>query len=164
MIGSLVLLALAPAAPVPKVPAPVEVTAKAYAYPPQLVPGAAGPELFNIDDGHFVEVTVKNISKEPIAVPYTRKLRERVNVVVTDAKGAVVSDPKRHLGFRRVNDVPKVHELKPSDSFTVVVHLEDNWPTEAERRAPGKYTARVVFECDKIRAESAATFPLEITK
>jgi hypothetical protein len=169
MVGPFVLLVLAPAAPVPKAPPPpsppVEVTAKRYAHPPQLVVGAAGrPELFNIDDGHFVDVTVTNTSRDVISVPYTRKLRERVSVRVTNEKGEDVSDPKRHLGFRRTNDVARVHTLEPGASFTVIVHLEDNWPDDAALRTPGKYTARVVFESGTVRVESAATFEAEIIK
>jgi hypothetical protein len=53
-------------------------------------------------------------------------------------------------------------ELKPGDSATVVAHLLQDWPYMAEGRKPGKYTARVVFTSGKIRAESAATFEMEV--
>ena len=164
MVASFVLLVLAPAAPVPKgPPPPVEVSAKHYLYPPIPVIGAAGlPELLNIDDGLFIEVTVKNTSREVISIPYTRKVSDRVSVKVTDAKGVEVSNPKRHLGFRRVNEVTKFHELKPGDSLTVIAHLEQNW--DDDPRAPGKYTARAVFQSGDVRVESGTTFPLEVKK
>lgn len=158
MVTSFVLLLLAPAAPVPKAPAPaVEVTAKPYSFPAQ--PGGV-----SIDDGLFVEVTIKNTSKDVIAVPYMKRFREPIHVRVTNEKGAIISDPKRHLGFRRVNEVPKRLDLLPGDSFSVVVHLEDNWDTDADRRKPGKYTARIVFDNGTVRAESTRTFEVEITK
>src|SRR6476469_7033925 len=81
MVTSLVLLVLAPAAPVPKPPAPpVEVTFKPYVFPPEITVGGNGvPMFFSVDDGYFIEVTVKNTSKEVVAVPYTKRLREPVH-------------------------------------------------------------------------------------
>ncbi len=166
MVGSMMLLVLVPGAPVPTSPPPpaaVEVTAKHYPHPPLQGIGAMGqPELFPVDDGLFVQVTVKNVSDKAISVPYTKKLSDRVSVQVTDPRGVVVSDPKRHLGFRRVNEVQQALELKPGESFTVISHLEQNWDDDG--RAPGKHVARIVFECGPIRAESKATFTLEVTK
>jgi hypothetical protein len=163
MVGVFVLLTLAPTAPSSEPPALVEVTVKPYYHPPELSIGPNGqPQLFPIDDGNFIEVTVKNTSKETMSIPYTRKLHERVDVTVTDAKGVTVSLPGRQNGFRRSEDVMKAHVLKPGESFTIVMHLEQNWPDDAECRNPGKYKLRVVFHCGKIRAESTTTFEREI--
>jgi|GEM_PF-3911166 len=164
MICPLMLLVLAPSAPVPKTPPTVEVVAKRYAYPPQLVIGLNGmPQLFNVDDGHFVEVTVKNVSADIMSISYRRKLVECVDVKVTDAKGTVVSERGRHIGFRRATDGKKL-DLLPGESFTVIVHLEQDWPEEPEHRNPGKYKARIVFESGRVRTESTATFEVDILK
>jgi hypothetical protein len=161
MLGAFVLLALTPAAPA-ELP-PVTVTAERYAYPPQLNIGLNGqPEWFNVDDGNFIEVTVKNTSKEAIYIPYTRRLCERVDVTVTDSNGVEVSKPGRQNGFRKCEDQPKMHTLRPGESFTVILHLEQNWPDDAERRTPGKYKARAVFHCGNVKVAADATFDFEI--
>ena len=53
-------------------------------------------------------------------------------------------------------------ELRPGESATVIMHLPRDWPHPA--RKPGKYTARVVFASGKVRAESSATFEMEVAK
>jgi hypothetical protein len=53
-------------------------------------------------------------------------------------------------------------QLGPGESATVIAHLLRDWPEGA--RQTGKYTARVVFASGKVRAESAATFELEVVK
>lgn len=168
MFGSLVLLALTPAAPVPKTPPPpVQVSAKRAVHPPLRLDNGGAIQLVPIDDGHYVEVTVKNTSKDTIRITYSRSLCDRFYPKVTDAKGAEVSERDYHCTFYSptgIDEPPEVRELRPGDSLSVLVNLKQDWPEEKDKRKPGKYKARIVFESGKLRAESAETFELEVLK
>jgi hypothetical protein len=162
MVTALVLALSAPAAPVPPPPPPVvEVAAKRAVHPPVLVDlGGGKPQLVNIDDGHYVEVTVKNVSRDALSLTYHYGLEDLVYAKVTDAKGREVSDPGHRFAIRSLQFQPKTMKLGPGDSFTVHIHLHGSIPDDGKK--PGKYTARAVLQFEKLRAESAATFELEI--
>ena len=158
MLGSLVILTLAPAvpaAPVPKPPPPpVEVIVRRYVYPPHFVEVGGVQRQVNVDDGYFIEVTVMNTSTEPISVDTRHNFGDRVYVKITKEKGAEVSQSGYHL-ILLCSSRSKLVALKPGDSATVIAHLLQDWPHTAESRKPGKYNARVVFESGRIKAESA---------
>jgi hypothetical protein len=163
MSASLVLLALLPAAPVPKAPPPpVEVTARRYVYPPRDV---GKGQLVHQDDGHFIEVTIKNNSTDTLSFKsrHDHNLSDLVYVKITDEKGKEVSQAGYHL-MLLCSSVSKPVAVQPGKSVTVVAHLLRDWPHTTRGEARGKYTARVMFTTDKVRAESADTFELEFTK
>ena len=99
MLGSLVLLTLAPvpAAPIPKdPPPPVEVTAKYTVHPGWIdAQGLRPPPA--VDDGHFIEVTIKNTTRGTLSFESRHELSDLVYVKVTDAKGKEVSQAGYHL-------------------------------------------------------------------
>ncbi len=167
MSCSLVLLALIPGAPVPKAPPPppppIEVFAKHYVQPPRFIVVGGQQQQINVDDGHYIEVTIWNTSKEAVSFDSRHELGDLVYVKVTNEKGIEVSQAGYHLLLLCSSKSMPV-ELKPGDSAKVIAHLLQDWSRAEESRKPGKYTARVVFEGGKIRAESAATFELEIVK
>ena len=161
MLAALVLAFSASAAPVPPPPPPaVEVTAKRAAHPPVWVTMAGVTRLVNKDDGNYVEVTVKNVSKSTLSLTYDFPTRFFFYAKVTDAKGKEISDPNYRFRIQSLQFQQKTMELEPGDSFTEFVHLFGSTPSNAEK--PGKYTARVVFQSKKLQAESAATFEVEI--
>ena len=92
MLSSLVLAALAPAAPVPREPPPpVEVTAKSYFHPPRLVVVNGQQMVVPVDDGRFIEVTLKNTSTEPLSFKSRHELGDLVYVKVTDDRLKLLS-------------------------------------------------------------------------
>ena len=99
MLGPLVVLTLAPAAPIPQdPPPPVEVTARYTVYPTW--PDGAGRRTPpSVDDGFFIEVTIKNTSKETLSFQSRHELSDLVYVKVTDEKGKEVSQVGYHMLF-----------------------------------------------------------------
>src|SRR5262245_4430787 len=98
VLGTLVILTLAPAAPVPKAPPPpIEVTAKPYAHPRRLVDVGGMPRQVVVDAGHFIEVVIKNTSPEAVSFDPRHELGDLVYVKVTDEKGGEVSRAGYHL-------------------------------------------------------------------
>jgi len=164
MLGSLVLLTLAPAAPVPKdPPPPIEVTAKHYVHPPRFIEVGGKPMQITVDDRHYIEVTIRNILKGAISVYTRHEFGDLVYVKATNEKGVEVTEVGYHLRLLCSSRSTAV-ELKPGESATVIAHLLQDWPRTDESRKPGKYTARVVFAFAKIKAESAEKFELEFVK
>jgi hypothetical protein len=168
MIGAFVLLTLTPSAPVPKAPPPaIKVTARRAVHPPLLVNVGGQQQVIPIDDGQFVEVIVKNTSKDTIRITYFHSLRDCLYAKVTDAKGTEMSELGYHLTLfspTSLTPTPFVRELRPGDSFTEMVNLKDDWPETKDKLKPGKYKGRIVFESGKLKAESEASFEMEITK
>lgn len=163
MVASLVLLTLTPAAPVPKdpppPPPPIAVGAKRYVYPPRDV---GGGKFVTVDDGHFVEVTIQNVSQDTLSFDSRHELGDLVHMKVTDAKGTQLSEFGYHLMLLCSSRSHPV-ELKPGASVKVIAHLMQDWKWET-RGKPGKYTVRAEFKSGKIKAESAAAFEIEFPK
>lgn len=161
MLASLALLTLAPAAPVPKAPPPappVEVLAKRYVHPPRVTDlGWGRIQVVNVDDGHYIEVSIRNTSKETLSFDTRHELTDRVYVKITDEKGNEVTRQGYHL-MMLCSSRSEAVEVKPGEWKTVVVHLFRDWPA----RKAGKYTARVLFTSGKVKAESETTFELEV--
>jgi hypothetical protein len=162
VFASLALVTLAPAAPVPKdpppPPPPVVIGAKRFVFPPQ---EAGGGNFANIDDGHFIKVTILNTSKETLSFQSRHELTDLMYTKVTDEKGVEVSRWGHHLRLV-CGSLPETIELKPGETISRVVHLLRDWPHSARR--PGKYTARVVFAGGKVEVVSEAPFEIEIAK
>jgi hypothetical protein len=135
------------------------VGAKRYAYPPRDV---GGGKFAKVDDGHFVEVTILNTSKEPLSFDSRHELGDLVHMKVTDGKGAVLSEFGFHLQLL-CSSRSKEIVLKPGESATVIAHLMQDW-TWGTRGKPGKYTVRAEFVSGKIRAQSDAAFEIEFPK
>lgn len=168
MFTSLVLITLlpTPAAPIPKnPPPPIVVDAHLYAHPPRVFIGNGQVQVQNIDDGHFIEVTIRNNSTETLTFDSRHELGDLVYPKVTDEKGTEISAFGNHLLLLCSSKSHPI-ELKPGESRTVIAHLLQDMPfgQRAGNMAPGKYTVRVAFRSGRVKAESAATFPIEIIK
>jgi hypothetical protein len=97
MLVSLALLTFTTAAPAPKdPPPPVEVNAR-YTVHPVWVEVGRPPTPVHADDGHFIEVTIRNTSKETLSFNSRHDLSDLVYVKVTDEKGKEVSQVGYHL-------------------------------------------------------------------
>jgi len=164
MSGSLVLLLLTPAAPVPKPPPPpIEVTARRYIHPPRFIVVNGVQQQVTVDDGNYIEVTIRNTSSEAISFKSRHELGDLVYMKSTNEKGVEVTKVGYHLLYL-CSSIAKLVELKPGESATVIAHLLQDWPHTDDSRKPGKYTASVVFAFDRIKAESAEKFELEMVK
>jgi hypothetical protein len=164
---SLVLTTLlpTPAAPIPKEPPPpIVVDAHHYTYPPRVFIGNGKVQVVNVDDGHFIQVTIRNNSTETLSFDSRHELGDLVYAKVTDEKGTEYSKFGNHL-LLLCSSRSQAIELKPGESRTAIAHmLQDLELGRHGNMAPGKYAVRVVFQSGKVKAESAVTFPLEILK
>ena len=142
------LVALVPAAPVPKDAAlPVVCTAKRVPLPPELYLDGNYP-----DDGLWAEVTLTNRTKAPVEVLSGDEWKDRLYAKVTDAAGKEVSS----RGDGSITFPEQALVLKPGEPVKVVIHLFRNARPPGEDVKPGRYKVTVVFESGKIRSEAAA--------
>lgn len=141
------LVALAPAAPVPAAAEPpVVCTAKLVPLPDELYSDGNYP-----DDGFWAEVVLTNRTKAAVTVPTGGEWKDRVSVRLTDAAGKVVTKPSAPA-----EEPEHSLTLKPGEAVKFHLHLFREALAPGEEPKPGKYTVTVVFEAGKLRSETAA--------
>jgi hypothetical protein len=146
------LVALVPAAPVPKdVEPPVVCTVKRVPLPPELHLDGNYP-----DDGLWAEVTLTNRTKAPVEVLSRYEWKDRLYAKVTDAAGKEVSSPTIPYVYDSILFPEQTLVLKPGDAVKVPIHLFRNARKPGEEITPGKYKVTVTFESGKIRSSAAA--------
>src|SRR5437868_5709060 len=99
------------------------------------------------------EVELQNTSLNVLEIEVRSSPLQYLDLIVTDAAGAVVS--QSHYGdlFSPLAE-PYTLRIQPGDSFTAPVSLLGNVP--AARQQPGQYTVQAVFEYNGLRAVSEA--------
>lgn len=102
------------------------------------------------------EVELENIGEEVLEIPVDRSPWQYLNLIITDASGAVVSESFYGDQFGPLAE-PYVLRLKPREQFTGPVLLLGNFC--ADKRQPGTYLVRAVYEWNGHKAVSA---PLEV--
>ena len=103
------------------------------------------------------EFELENQSSAPVEVVYHMTALQYLNLIVTNAKGEVVSEG--HFGDRFAPTLePSVLRLQPGETFTAQVHLLATVPPD--RCRAGTYTVRAVYEYNGFRLVSE---PVAIT-
>jgi hypothetical protein len=147
------LIALAPAAPVPKSADLPRIVCTVERTP---IPAGGGRVA---DDGLWVEVTLTNRTGAPITVSSRDDLRDRLYARTTDSTGKEVSNPV----LPYINDsivIPeRTYEIAPGGKECRPLHLLWHTVKPGHKPKPGKYTVTVVFESGTIRSAAA---PIEV--
>jgi hypothetical protein len=105
----------------------------------------------------MAEVELENVSTAPLEIAYRMTALQYLNLVVTNAGGAVVSEG--HFGDRFAPTLePLVLRLEPGEKFTAPVHLLAT--VRSEPPPPGTYTVQAVYEYEGLRAISD---PVQLT-
>lgn len=101
----------------------------------------------------WAEVELENLSLADLEIEYEMAVLQYLNLIVHDARGAVVSD--HHFGDRfSPMENARLLRLRPGEKFLADVHLLATMPRGPI--APGKYTVHAVYEYNGFRAESEA--------
>jgi hypothetical protein len=99
----------------------------------------------------MAEVELENVSAAPLEIRYWMTALQYLNLVVTDAAGAVVSTG--HFGDRFApTREPLVLRLAPGERFTANVSLFATMPVYPV--PAGTYKVEAVYEYEGIRAVS----------
>jgi hypothetical protein len=97
------------------------------------------------------EVEIENVSQDVVEIEVTMHPLQYLELLITDAVGEpVAAPPYGHIFSPR--ERPYVLRLAPGEKYVHNVGLLGNVPEE--RRLPGTYTVRAVYEYDGLRAVS----------
>jgi hypothetical protein len=94
---------------------------------------------------------LENISSKVLEIEVRSSPLQYLDLVVTDSSGTVVSDSFYGDLFSPLSEAYTLR-LQPGEKFTAPVSLMGNVPEE--RRRPGEYTVRAVYEANGLKAGS----------
>lgn len=97
------------------------------------------------------ELKLKNLSDESVDIRYQMSPLQYAELIVTGPGGEVVSEDRFGDRFSPMRE-EKVLRLTPGETFTSEVPLLSTVPRD--KRLPGKYKVRAIYEYDGVRAES----------
>jgi hypothetical protein len=102
------------------------------------------------------EVEIENVSPEVIEIEVRMHPLQYLDLVITDAAGNTIPAPPYGQVFSP-REIPYTFRLAPGEKYTHNVSLLGNIPEE--KRLPGTYTVRAVYEYNGLRAVSE---PLQV--
>jgi len=116
----------------------------------KVVSGVRGPRC------EAGELELENLSQGAVVIRYQMSPLQYLDLRVTGPSGAVVSE--RHFGDRFSPQAEeRVLRLEPGEKFRSEVPLLSTVPRE--KRAPGRYLVKAVYETSDIKA---ASDPVEV--